>query len=98
MQPRLWTILTSLIFVTGVAMELMKQGAMLTVLSTLFAALAWPAALLSVTDFIDSKWTIALDRFACHLTVEGQKAKTEEGKETALCLSLISSILEWGWC
>ncbi|XP_047339204.1 transmembrane and coiled-coil domain-containing protein 4-like [Impatiens glandulifera] len=45
-----------------VAMEFMKQGAMLTVLGTLVAALAWPATLLSATDFIDSKWAIALDR------------------------------------
>ncbi|KAL5557598.1 hypothetical protein UlMin_039834 [Ulmus minor] len=44
------------------AMELMKQGAMLTVLSTLLAALAWPATLLAATDFIDSKWTIAINR------------------------------------
>lgn len=43
-------------------MELMKQGAMMTVLSTLLTALAWPATLLAATDFIDSKWTIALDR------------------------------------
>ncbi|OVA20406.1 Protein of unknown function DUF726 [Macleaya cordata] len=45
-----------------IAMELMKQGAMMTVLSTLFVALAWPATLLAATDFIDSKWTIAVDR------------------------------------
>ncbi|GAB2252334.1 hypothetical protein Droror1_Dr00005181 [Drosera rotundifolia] len=44
------------------AMELMKQGAMLTVLSTLLTALAWPATLLAATDFIDSKWSIAVDR------------------------------------
>ncbi|KAF5735979.1 hypothetical protein HS088_TW14G00109 [Tripterygium wilfordii] len=44
------------------AMELMKQGAMMTVLSTLLTALAWPAVLLSATDFIDSKWSIAIDR------------------------------------
>lgn len=44
------------------AMEMMKQGAMLTVLSTLLVALAWPATLLAATDFIDSKWTIAVDR------------------------------------
>ncbi|XP_022638468.1 transmembrane and coiled-coil domain-containing protein 4 isoform X2 [Vigna radiata var. radiata] len=44
------------------AMELMKRGAMMTVLSSLLTALAWPAALLSATDFIDSKWTIAIDR------------------------------------
>ncbi|XP_020592542.1 transmembrane and coiled-coil domain-containing protein 4-like isoform X2 [Phalaenopsis equestris] len=42
--------------------ELMKRGAMLTVLNSLVIALAWPAALLSATDFIDSKWTIAIDR------------------------------------
>lgn len=35
----------------------------MTVLSGLLTALAWPAALLSVTDFIDSKWTIAVDRY-----------------------------------
>lgn len=45
-------------------MELMRQGAMLTVLSTLLAALAWPATLLAATDFIDSSWTIAIDRFS----------------------------------
>ncbi|KAL3527176.1 hypothetical protein ACH5RR_011832 [Cinchona calisaya] len=45
-----------------IATGLMRQGAMMTVLSTLVMALAWPAALLAATDFIDSKWTIALDR------------------------------------
>ncbi|XP_047971731.1 transmembrane and coiled-coil domain-containing protein 4-like [Salvia hispanica] len=45
-----------------IAMELMKQGAMMTVLSTLMTALAWPAALLSLTSFIDSSWAIAIDR------------------------------------
>ncbi|XP_048335112.2 uncharacterized protein LOC107424393 isoform X2 [Ziziphus jujuba] len=45
-----------------IAMELMKQGAMMTVLNTLLLALAWPATLLAATDFIDSKWTIAVDR------------------------------------
>jgi hypothetical protein len=48
----------------GIAMEFMRQGAMLTVLSTLLVALAWPATLLAATDFIDSKWTIAIDRSA----------------------------------
>jgi len=43
-------------------MELMKRGAMMTVLSSLLTALAWPAALLAATDFIDSKWTIAISR------------------------------------
>ncbi|XP_060187894.1 uncharacterized protein LOC132617043 isoform X2 [Lycium barbarum] len=45
-----------------IAMELMKQGAMMTVLHGLLTALAWPAALLTITDFIDSTWSIALDR------------------------------------
>ncbi|KAG9142624.1 hypothetical protein Leryth_020645 [Lithospermum erythrorhizon] len=44
------------------AMELMKRGAMMTVLSSIMTALAWPAALLALTDFIDSKWSIAVDR------------------------------------
>ncbi|XP_074308604.1 transmembrane and coiled-coil domain-containing protein STS1-like [Silene latifolia] len=44
------------------ALQLMKQGAMMTVLSTLLTALAWPATLLAITDFIDSKWTIAVNR------------------------------------
>ena len=47
----------------GIAMGLMKQGAMMTVLSTLLTALAWPATLIAATDFIDSKWSIAIDRF-----------------------------------
>lgn len=45
-----------------IALALMKQGAMMTALSTLITALAWPATLLAITDFIDSKWTIAIDR------------------------------------
>ncbi|KAK1423578.1 hypothetical protein QVD17_18882 [Tagetes erecta] len=45
-----------------IAMEMMKQGAMMTVLSSLLSALALPAALLTVTDIIDSKWSIAVDR------------------------------------
>ncbi|RDY10949.1 putative membrane protein F35D11.3, partial [Mucuna pruriens] len=45
-----------------IAAELMKQGAMMTVLHALLTALAWPAALLAATDFIDSTWTIAIDR------------------------------------
>ncbi|MCO5614378.1 hypothetical protein L7F22_068657 [Adiantum nelumboides] len=47
---------------SSISKELMKQGAMLTVLSTLLSALAWPSALLSLTDFIDSKWSVAVDR------------------------------------
>lgn len=46
----------------GVVIELMKEGAMTTVLSTLVAALAWPATLVTSFDLIDSKWAIALDR------------------------------------
>ncbi|KAG5089428.1 hypothetical protein JHK86_002040 [Glycine max] len=45
-----------------IATELMKQGAMMTVLHALLTALAWPAALLAATEFIDSTWTIAIDR------------------------------------
>jgi hypothetical protein len=52
----LWVVLA------GVAKEMMKQGAMLTVLGSLLTALAWPATLLGATDFIDSKWTLALNR------------------------------------
>ena len=37
----------------------------MTVLSTLVTALAWPSALLALTNFIDSKWAIAVDRFVC---------------------------------
>ncbi|CAM0870962.1 unnamed protein product [Alopecurus aequalis] len=44
------------------AMELMKQGAMRTILSGFLAAFAWPATLLAATDFIDSKWSVAIDR------------------------------------
>ncbi|XP_020532325.1 transmembrane and coiled-coil domain-containing protein 4 isoform X2 [Amborella trichopoda] len=47
---------------SSLTMELMKQGAMLTVLNTLVAALAWPSTLLAATNFIDSKWSIAVDR------------------------------------
>ena len=55
---------------SDVAKELMKRGAMFTVLSGLVAALAWPATLLSATDWIDSKWTIAVDRSACNLVLK----------------------------
>ncbi|GAU34912.1 hypothetical protein TSUD_312430 [Trifolium subterraneum] len=43
--------------------ELMRGGAMMTVLSTLVAALAWPATLVTAFDLIDSKWAIAIDSF-----------------------------------
>ncbi|KAH6791465.1 transmembrane/coiled-coil protein [Perilla frutescens var. frutescens] len=47
---------------SAIALEMMKHGAMMTVLSTLLTALAWPATLLYLTDIIDSKWTVALNR------------------------------------
>lgn len=51
-----------MINIVGVVVELMKEGAMLTVLSTLVAALAWPATLVTTFDLIDSKWAVAVDR------------------------------------
>ncbi|OIV96319.1 hypothetical protein TanjilG_09746 [Lupinus angustifolius] len=45
-----------------IAIELMKEGAMLTVLSSLVVALAWPATLITTFDIIDSKWAVAVDR------------------------------------
>ena len=45
-----------------IALRLMKEGAMMTVLSTLVAALALPATLVTASDLIDSKWAIAVDR------------------------------------
>ncbi|XP_042025195.1 transmembrane and coiled-coil domain-containing protein 4-like isoform X2 [Salvia splendens] len=47
---------------SALAMEMMKHGAMMTVLSSLLVALAWPATFLYLIDIIDSKWTIALNR------------------------------------
>ncbi|KAK1410462.1 hypothetical protein QVD17_36999 [Tagetes erecta] len=44
------------------AMELMRRGAMMTVLNSFLSAFAWPATLLYLTDLIDSKWTIAVNR------------------------------------
>ncbi|XP_050367085.1 uncharacterized protein LOC126785435 [Argentina anserina] len=45
-----------------IALELMKEGAMLTVLNALVAAFAMPATLITASDLIDSKWAIAVDR------------------------------------
>ncbi|RLN40208.1 transmembrane and coiled-coil domain-containing protein 4-like [Panicum miliaceum] len=45
-----------------VALELMREGAMQTVLSGIISAFAWPATLVSAADFIDSKWTVGIDR------------------------------------
>ncbi|XP_062205665.1 uncharacterized protein LOC133907608 [Phragmites australis] len=44
------------------AMELMREGAMQTVLSGIISAFAWPATLVTAADFIDSKWSVAIDR------------------------------------
>jgi len=49
--------------VVEIMAELMKGGAMMTVLSTLVAALAWPATLVTAFDLIDSKWAVAVDRY-----------------------------------
>ncbi|XP_044470373.1 probable lipase MIL1 isoform X3 [Mangifera indica] len=54
---------------SNLALALMKQGAMMTVLSSLIAALAWPATLVYAADLIDSKWTVAVDRLSLVLTV-----------------------------
>ncbi|KAK2660646.1 hypothetical protein Ddye_007179 [Dipteronia dyeriana] len=45
-----------------VAIELMKEGAMMTVLSALLTALALPATLVTASDLIDSQWAVAVDR------------------------------------
>ncbi|XP_034577585.1 uncharacterized protein [Setaria viridis] len=45
-----------------VALELIREGAMQTVLSGIISAFAWPATLVSAAEFIDSKWTVAIDR------------------------------------
>lgn len=47
----------------------MKDGAMLTVLSSLVAALAWPATLVTTFDLIDSKWAVAVDRLVLFFVV-----------------------------
>ncbi|KAL5713408.1 hypothetical protein ACHQM5_015485 [Ranunculus cassubicifolius] len=45
-----------------IATGLMKQGAMMTVTSTLLTALALPSTLVTAAGFIDSRWAIAIDR------------------------------------
>ena len=52
-----------IILIAGITIKLMKQGEMLTILSTLVDSLAWIFALLSATNFIDRKWSIVMDRF-----------------------------------
>lgn len=55
--------------IVEIVSELMRGGAMLTVLGTLVAALAWPATLVTAFDLIDSKWAIAVDRYLLFLVV-----------------------------
>ncbi|XWS25856.1 hypothetical protein CRYUN_Cryun27aG0103000 [Craigia yunnanensis] len=45
-----------------IASNVMQGGAMLTVLSTLVAALTLPVALVTASDLIDNAWAIAVDR------------------------------------
>lgn len=70
-----------------VAMELMRQGAMYTVLSSLLAAMAWPATILVAADLIDSKWSIAIDRSdkAGRLLAEALR-KGLQGNRYQICL------------
>lgn len=63
---------------------MMKKGAMMTVLSSLMTALAWPTTLLSLTNFIDSKWTIAIDRFFSPLDFDNDI--TNENSDTVFVL------------
>jgi len=75
-------------------MQLMKQGAMMTVLSTLVTALAWPAVLLAATDFIDSKWTIAINRFTlllCFLILS--RLESVLGCEKNFCVILAFDVM-----
>ncbi|CAL4925857.1 unnamed protein product [Urochloa decumbens] len=45
-----------------VALEVIREGAMQTVLNGIISAFAWPATLVSAAEFIDSKWAVAIDR------------------------------------
>lgn len=42
--------------------EVIKRGAMYTVLGGLLSALSTPLSVLGATDLIDSRWAIAIDR------------------------------------
>lgn len=55
----------------------------MTVLSTLMTALAWPATLLALTDFIDSRWTIAIDRF--FFSLDCGKGINDENFRCCIC-------------
>ncbi|XP_054796237.1 uncharacterized protein LOC129301672 [Prosopis cineraria] len=50
--------------------EIMTKGAMMTVLSSLVAALTWPATLISTFDLIDNRWAVAVDRKAGKMLAE----------------------------
>lgn len=63
---------------------------MMTVLHGLLTALAWPVALLAATEFIDSTWTIAIDRFFFLLVVYIEVLLIK-GRTSNLC-SLLSSV------
>jgi hypothetical protein len=39
----------------------MSEGAIQTVLSGIISAFAWPATLVSAADFIDNKWSVAIN-------------------------------------
>lgn len=47
--------------------EVIKRGAMRTILGGLLSALSTPLAFLGATDLIDSKWQLAIDRCCLHL-------------------------------
>lgn len=59
----IWAFFTILLLAAEIAMTLMKEGAMQTVISSLLTAFSMPATLLQASDLIDSKWAIAVDRF-----------------------------------
>lgn len=62
----------------------MKEGAMMTVLSTLVASLALPATLVTASDLIDSKWAIAVDRLV-FILLEGRPTYPDRRyKETGI--------------
>uniref|UniRef100_A0ACD5TNB9 Uncharacterized protein n=1 Tax=Avena sativa TaxID=4498 RepID=A0ACD5TNB9_AVESA len=45
-----------------VALELVREGAMQTILSGIISAFAWPGTIITAAEFIDSKWSVAIDR------------------------------------
>jgi hypothetical protein len=59
----------------------MKEGAMMTVLSTLVASFALPATLVTASDLIDSKWAIAVDRLV-FILLEGRPTYPDRREES----------------